>query len=108
MQMILQLLSRPEEAHREARHKTELLLITGHHIRLHMDMTIGNEVIRTKSSVRYLGIRLDPRLIYSYQIQYSANKAQKIVGQLNRLMTNIGWRLQTALYYMEAKIGPKR
>ena len=41
-------------------HKTELLLITGCHIPLQVDMIIENEVIRTKSSVRYLGIRLNP------------------------------------------------
>ena len=39
--------------------KAELLLIIGRHIPLLVDMTIGNELIRNKSSVRYLGIRLD-------------------------------------------------
>ena len=63
---------------------------------MHMGMTIGNEVIRIKSSVRYLGIRLDLRLTLLYQIQYSANKAQKIVGQLSRLMANIGGLLQVS------------
>ena len=53
-----------------AMHKTEILLITGRHIPLHVDMAIGNEVIRTKSSVTYLEIRLDPRLTFSYQIQH--------------------------------------
>ena len=42
-----------------AMHKTELPLITGRHIPLQLDISIGNEVIRAKSSVRYLGIRLD-------------------------------------------------
>ena len=42
-----------------AMHKTELLLITGRCIPLHVEMSIGNEVIRIKT---YLGIRLDPRL----------------------------------------------
>ena len=55
--------------------KTELLPITARHIPLYVDMRIGNEVISTKSSVRYLGIRLDSRLTYSYQIQYLTNKA---------------------------------
>ena len=73
-----------------AMHKTELLLITYGRIFLHVNMSIGNEVIRTKSSLRYLGIRLEHRLTFSYQIQYSASKAQKIVGQFNRLMVNIG------------------
>ena len=54
-------------------------------------MSIGNELIRTKSSVRYLEIRLDPRLTFLYQ--YSVKKAQKIVEQLNRLMTYIGGSL---------------
>ena len=35
-----------------AMHKSELLLITGCYIPLHVEMSIGNEVIRTKSSVR--------------------------------------------------------
>ena len=45
---------------------------------------------RTKSSVIYLRIRLDPRLTFSYQIQYSTYKAWKIVGQFSKLMANIG------------------
>ena len=53
-------------------------------------MSIGNEVTRTKSSVKYMGTRLDHRLTFMYQIQYSASKAQKIAGQLSRLMVNIG------------------
>ena len=67
-----------------ALHKTELLLITGRCIPLHVEMSIGNEVIRTKSSVRYLGIRLEPSLTFLYHIQYSSNEAQKFVGQLSR------------------------
>ena len=70
-------------------HKTELLLITDRHIPLHMDMT--------KSTVRYLEIRLDPRLTFSYQIQESADKAQKTFGQLSILMANIGDPLQARL-----------
>ena len=39
-----------------AMHKTEILLTTGRHIPLQMDMSIGNEAIKARSSVRYLGI----------------------------------------------------
>ena len=56
---------------------------------LHVEMSIGNEVIRTNSSVKYLSIGLDTRLTFMYYIQYMASKAQKIVGQLSRLMANI-------------------
>ena len=62
--------------------------IIGGRILLHVEMSIGNEVI---SSVGYLGIRLDSRLKFLYQIQYSINKAQNIVRELSRLMAR--WRL---------------
>ena len=78
-----------------AMHKTELLLIAGRRYPLHVEISIGNEVIRTKSSVRYLGIRLNLILTFMYQIQDSASKLQKIVGQLSRLMANIGGPLPT-------------
>ena len=68
----------------------------GRRIPLDVEMSIGNEIIRAKSSVRYLGIRLDPRLTILYQIQYLGSKAQKIVGQLSRLMVNIGGLLQAS------------
>ena len=55
-----------------------------------MEMSIENEEITTKNSARYLGIRLDPRLTFTYHIQYSASKAQKIVRQLSRLMVDTG------------------
>ena len=55
-------------------HKTELLLITGRHIPSHMDMSVGDEVIRANISVRYPGIRLNARLIFSYKLQYLADK----------------------------------
>ena len=52
----------------------KLLLFTVRHIPLNVDINIENEIIRTKSSIKYLE-----------QTQYSANKAQKIVGKLSRL-----------------------
>ena len=97
-----------------AMNKTELLLITGRRIPL-QEMSIGNEPIRTKSCVRYLGIRLDPRLTFMYQIPYSASKTQKIVKQLSNLMANIGGPLparrrlvmEVANNIMETKFGAK-
>ena len=62
-------------------------------------MSIVNDVIRTKRSVIYLGMRLDLRLTLLYQIQYSANKTQKIVGQLSRLIANIGGLVTVRLLY---------
>ena len=54
-----------------AMHKAELQLTTGCQNRLQVDVNIENDTIWTK---------MDPRQTFLYQIQYSANKAQKIVG----------------------------
>ena len=77
-------------------HKTELLMLTGRHIPLLVDISIGHEVIGAKNSVRYLGIRLDPRLKFLYLVQYSANKAQKIVRQLSILAAEY-WKPATGV-----------
>ena len=95
--MILQLLSRPGTVmgYNEnwekvlATHKTEMLLINAPRIPLHVDINIENEIIRTKSSLKYLGIRLYSWLTFPDQIQYSASKVQNIVGKLSRLMAII-------------------
>ena len=55
-QVTLQLLLRPgiQKSH------SELLLFTNRHFPLHVDISIGNKVIRTKCSFRYLGINCIP------------------------------------------------
>ena len=57
-------------------HKMELLLIL-----LHVEMSIKNELIRTKSSVIYLEIRLDPRLGICEQSPEYRKIAQPINGE---------------------------
>lgn len=73
-----------------ASQKTELLLLTRKHIPTEIDMRFDDVVIRTTKSLKYLGIRLDPKLTYMNQIKHAANKAGKITAQLSRLMANIG------------------
>lgn len=73
-----------------AMHKTELLLLTRRHIPIEIDMHVGDLIIPTKTSTKYLGIRLDPKLTYSKQIEYATTKAAKVTSQLGRLMANVG------------------
>lgn len=73
-----------------ATHKTELLLLTKRPIPVGIEMSIDEVLLTTKSCVKYLGIRLDPKLKYSQQLQYAKGKAAKITAQLSRLMANVG------------------
>lgn len=73
-----------------AAHKTEILLITRKHMPLELDFNVGEVTLTSKRVLNYLGIRLDPKLTFNNQIQFSANKAAKITGKLSRLMANIG------------------
>lgn len=73
-----------------ATQKTELLLLTRRHIPTTIDFNIGETTLHTKQCVNYLGIRLDPKMTFSNQIQHAATKSAKITAQLSRLMANIG------------------
>ena len=73
-----------------ATEKTELVLITKKHIPLHVEMQMLTDKMVTKSSIKYLGLRLDSRLNFTAQIQNSAEKAAKVTTYLSRLMANIG------------------
>ena len=53
-------------------------------------MRVLSETICTQSSVKYLGLRLDPRLNFTSQLEASTAKAAKISSNLSRLMANIG------------------
>lgn len=77
-----------------ATQKTEVLLLTRRHIPVEINIDIGDITIQTKRCINYLGVRLDPKLTYSNQIQYAANKAAKTTAQLSRLMANVGGPLQ--------------
>lgn len=73
-----------------ATEKTELILLTRRHIQLEIEMRVLNSQIKTKREVKYLGIRLDPRMTYTAQIQHASLKAGKVMANLSRLMANVG------------------
>lgn len=73
-----------------ATEKTELLIITRKHIPLEVDMRVLSETIITSKEVRYLGLKLDPRLKFGAQLEQAATKAAHATASLSRLMANIG------------------
>lgn len=73
-----------------ATEKTELLIITRKHIPVEVDMRVLSETIKTRRWIKYLGLRLDPRLTFRDQFEQAATKAAQTTVFLSRLMANIG------------------
>lgn len=72
-----------------ATEKTELPLLTGKRILLNIEMRVCSETLCIQSSVKDLGVKLDPKLKYWAQIQQTATKASQTTASLSRLMANI-------------------
>lgn len=73
-----------------AEHKTEALLITGRKTAEYMTVNVGNQVIRSKDSLKYLGVILDNRLNFKEHVKHVCEKASGIQSSLARLLPNIG------------------
>lgn len=73
-----------------ATEKTEIVLLTRRRIDPVVQLNVNTELIRTKRCVKYLGVRMDSRMTFWDQIAYAAEKAERIVANLSRLMTNVG------------------
>lgn len=73
-----------------ADHKTEAVLITGRKKTEYMTVTVGDTEIRSKDSVKYLGVMIDKRLNFKTHIAYATEKAFKIQAALSRMLPNIG------------------
>lgn len=73
-----------------ADHKTEAVLITGRKQIELMTITVGSTEIRSKESLKYLGVMIDNRLNFKSHISYASEKASKVQAALSRIMPNIG------------------
>lgn len=73
-----------------ATEKTELLIITGKHIPLEVDMRVLSGTITTSRSIKYLGLKLDSRLNFNDQLEQATTKAAQATASLSRLMANVG------------------
>ena len=73
-----------------AKHKTEITLITSMKTRETITLQVGEHEIKSKPSIRYLGVMIDARLNFKDQVEYASSKAAAVVGVLFRLMPNVG------------------
>lgn len=73
-----------------AEHKTEAILISSRKKVEYMSIKVGNQVIKSSHSLKYLGVVLDNRLNFKEHINYASSKAAGVQTALARLMPNIG------------------
>lgn len=70
--------------------KTEAVLVRGGRRRNHVAFTLNGTAVTLKKTVRYLGVTFDSRGNFGSHITQTAEKGQKKLAGLIRLMPNIG------------------
>lgn len=73
-----------------AHHKTEVMLVSNCRKIQWMQITVGGHVIPSVRALRHLGVMIDDRLNFNTHVDYSCEKAAKMVSALARIMPNIG------------------
>ena len=73
-----------------ATEKSELILFTNRRVRNTATITLNRYRISSKTSIRYLGLRLDPKLNFKSHAKIAAKKAGTSARKLARIMSNVG------------------
>ena len=60
-----------------AKHKTAITLITSMKTRETITLQVGEHEIKSKSSIRYLGVMIDARLNFKDQVEHASLKQQQ-------------------------------
>lgn len=68
--------------------KTEIAILTKKRTHTEIPMWVGQALVNTRPSVKYLGLTIDTKLSFAEQIRLTADKAAKGVTALSRLMAN--------------------
>lgn len=73
-----------------AEHKTEVILISGRKVKEKIKVKVGNLVVESKDSLKYLGVMIDGKINFKEHIKYACKKASIAHRSLSRMMRNIG------------------
>lgn len=71
-----------------AHQKTEVTMVCNRQSVQLAHIRAGNVTIESKRSIRYLGVMIDDRLLFSSHVNYACDKASKAVASLSRMMAN--------------------
>jgi hypothetical protein len=71
-----------------AHHKTEVLLVSNCRMVQHAEITVGEHVIASKRTLKYLGVMIDDRLNFNSHVDYACEKAVKAINAVTRIMPN--------------------
>ena len=61
-----------------AQHKTEITLITSRKTRETITLQVGEHEIKSKPSIRYLGVMVDARLNFKDQVEHASSKGAAV------------------------------
>lgn len=70
--------------------KTEAIVLTRKNLYNDPELIVEGHLIQAKQSMRYLGVELDTRLMFTKHVQQASSKASKSALTIERLMPNVG------------------
>ncbi|XP_054281266.1 uncharacterized protein LOC128998934 [Macrosteles quadrilineatus] len=70
--------------------KTEIVILTKKRIKTIVPLRVGNVVVQTKRTAKYLGVMVDNKLSWRDQIFCTVDKAARSVASLSKFMANVG------------------
>ena len=73
-----------------AKHKTEAVLITGRKLVETITLRVGQHIITSLLTIRYLGVMIDARINFKQQVEHAVTKASAVRTILSRFMPNVG------------------
>ena len=73
-----------------AEHKTEVVLITKRRKQTSIKIRIGEHIIQSQPTLKYLGVMVDQRLKFKSHLENLATKASGVATLLARMLPNIG------------------
>ena len=77
---------------RIAPEKTEAVLLSGRRKLPEIEIKIGDQKIKSKKNIKYLGVMLEKDMKMREHVKRAADRANEVATKLNRLMPNIGGR----------------
>ncbi|XP_011260713.1 uncharacterized protein LOC105253993 [Camponotus floridanus] len=56
-----------------------------------IEITVDGEIVKSKRTIKYLGVIVDDKLTFTEHIDYVENKINKVMRSLWKLMSNLSW-----------------